>query len=118
MKKVDAPDGLPDIEADPVALDRILTNLIWNASNAMRQRGTLRVTLGPGTICVEDTGKGIPPEDLPKLFTPFFTTRGRAGTGLGLAIVRDLMRQHGGSVSVESEVGVGTCFRLKFRIFE
>ncbi|MDP9170541.1 MAG: ATP-binding protein [Acidobacteriota bacterium] len=113
---VNTPESLPDIAADPLALHRLLTNLISNATSAMQGSGTLRIILRPGIISVEDTGPGIPPQNLALVFNAFFTTKGSSGTGLGLAIVRDVMRQHGGSVSVESKVGEGSRFRLKFRL--
>ena len=66
---------------------------------------------------VEDTGKGIPDELLPKIFDPFFTSKER-GTGLGLAVVHRIMTDHGGSIRIKkTEVGKGTCFSLHFPIY-
>jgi signal transduction histidine kinase len=79
----------------------------------MRGRGRLLFNGIPGAIEVRDSGPGIPPEDLERIFEPFYTTKSR-GTGLGLAIVKDLMRLQKGSVSVQSELGKGTVFTLRF----
>ncbi len=122
------------ILADPTQLQQILTNLAVNARDAMEpQGGTLTFRLDkfvlqpdqgplfpemkPGEwICIEvsDTGKGIPREILPRIFDPFFTTKGPKGTGLGLSQVYGLVKQHQGFIDVESEVGVGTTFRIYF----
>jgi signal transduction histidine kinase len=106
---------LPPIAADPLALNRALTNLISNACDAMEGRGTLSITAAPHTIMVGDSGPGIPRENSRRIFEPFFTTKGAEGTGLGLAIVRELMRRQGGSVSMRSEPGRGSLFTLRFR---
>jgi two-component system NtrC family sensor kinase len=110
-----APALLPAITADPLALNRSLTNLISNACDAMDGRGTLRITASPRMIEVSDSGPGIPVDCLKQIFEPFFTTKGAQGTGLGLSIVRELMRQQGGSVTVHSEPGRGARFTLRFR---
>ena len=68
-------------------------------------------------IYIRDTGVGIPPENLSKIFSPFFTTKHR-GTGLGLAITRTIVEKHGGKITVESEVGKGTAFIVEFVICE
>jgi len=109
----DYEDSLPDILAEPFALHRILANLVTNASDAMRGRGRILFRAAPGIIQVLDSGPGIPPEDLERIFEPFYTTKPR-GTGLGLAIVRDLMRLQQGSVDVWSKPGKGTVFTLRF----
>lgn len=64
-------------------------------------------------VCVADTGVGIPKEDLPRIFEPFFTTKGQKGTGLGLAVIWGIIDNHNGTISVESEVGSGTTFRIR-----
>jgi two-component system NtrC family sensor kinase len=110
---VDFEDGLPDILVDDFSLLRVLGNLASNASDAMRGRGRILFNGIPGAIEVRDSGPGIPPEDLERIFEPFYTTKPR-GTGLGLAIVKDLMRLQKGSVSVRSEPGKGTVFTLGF----
>ena len=112
---LNVPALLPAITADPLALTRALTNLISNACDAMDGRGTLRITASPRTIEVSDSGPGISMAGRRRIFEPFFSTKGAQGTGLGLSIVRELMRQQGGSVTVNSEPGRGAQFILRFR---
>jgi two-component system NtrC family sensor kinase len=112
---LNTPATLPAIMANPLALTRVLTNLISNACAAMNNRGRLRITAAPGVIKVSDSGPGIPAESRMKIFEPFFSTKGHAGTGLGLSIVRELMRQQGGFATVLSEAGEGARFTLHFR---
>ncbi len=103
---------------DPDGLRQISLNLILNAIQAMPEGGTLHLRThrdASGNICleVEDTGVGIPPENLKNLFTPFFTTKPIGeGTGLGLYIVHAIVSRNGGEIQVESEVGKGTLFRI------
>jgi two-component system NtrC family sensor kinase len=106
-------DALPDILAEPFALHRVLANLVSNASDALHGHGRILISAKPGVIEVRDSGPGIPPENLARIFEPFYTTKPR-GTGLGLAIVKDLMRLQTGSVSVQSEPGGGAVFTLRF----
>jgi two-component system NtrC family sensor kinase len=113
---------LPRIQADPLQLHQVFTNLINNAAEAMPDGGklTLRTRTGPTpgfvTIDVEDTGVGIPEENMKKMFTPFFTTKpiGK-GTGLGLAIIYGIVKMHRGQINVKSKVGQGTTFTIKLR---
>ena len=103
----------PCVLAEPVRLGRLLTNLAMNARAAMPTGGTLVLRGGRagsyGTIAVEDSGSGIPPELLPRIFEPGFTTRHAAGgSGLGLAIVQDIVRQFGGFVTADSTPDLGT----------
>jgi two-component system NtrC family sensor kinase len=113
---------LPKIQADPAQLRQVFINLINNAIEAMPEGGrlTLRSRNGPAgmvTVEVEDAGAGIPPENLGKLFTPFFTTKpvGKR-TGLGLAIVYGIIKMHRGQISVHSQVGQGTTFTITLPI--
>ncbi len=115
-------EQLPFAELDAAQLREVLLNLIHNAADAMPEGGkiTLRSAakpLGMVTFEVEDEGKGIPPENLSKLFTPFFTTKpvGK-GTGLGLAIIYGIVKMHRGQISVKSEVNRGTTFTISFPI--
>jgi len=111
-------EGLPAVAADPHQLQELFLGLITNALDAMETGGTLRVVAETGLsdggspvirVLVSDTGSGIPPENLAKVFEPFFTTRSASGgTGLGLAIARRIAREHGGSIRLESESGKGT----------
>ena len=114
--EIDCDDGLPAIDADPDALDRILKNLISNALK-YSQPGLVSVRARTGDdsveVQIEDRGRGIPAEALPRLFEPYYRVPDGAaaarGTGLGLAIVKSLIEAHGGSVGVSSAPGVGTC---------
>jgi signal transduction histidine kinase len=112
-----APD-LPPMQGDRELLRNCLFNFVTNAAQAMPDGGT--ITLGAGydpaaesfRLTFTDQGKGIAPEDLPKIFQPYFTTK-EAGIGLGLAITERIIREHGGEILVESEVGKGTTFTVK-----
>jgi nitrogen fixation/metabolism regulation signal transduction histidine kinase len=108
-------DGLPDIDADPDLLHKAFQNLILNALDAMPAGGTLRLNTaekdGKVRIEVSDTGKGLTPEECSRLFTPYYTTK-QLGTGLGLAIVQSVISDHHGTISVSSEEGRGTTFRI------
>ncbi len=101
---------------DPQLLKSALLNLFVNAVQAMPNGGKLTVTVGRDAehaiIRVEDTGKGIPTDNLDNLFTPFFTTKEK-GTGLGLSEVHKVIQAHHGSIEVNSEVGIGTSFIIK-----
>jgi signal transduction histidine kinase len=111
----DLPPAL--IKADPHQLQQVFLNLFTNAMDAMRDGGTLTVTTktldGNMEILIEDSGQGIPAESLKNLFQPFFSTKefGK-GTGLGLAICKEIIRAHGGDITVESRQGAGTQFRI------
>jgi signal transduction histidine kinase len=109
----------PDLHAsaDPVQLKRALLNLLRNAVQATPPGGAVtlaaRRRLGDRVVLrVSDTGKGIPKEQLDKIFTPFFTTKEK-GTGLGLAFVREIVTDHGGTLSVESNLGQGSSFTVE-----
>lgn len=115
-------ESLPLAELDAAQLREVLLNLIHNAADAMPNGGKITIRTAakpPGmiTIEVQDEGKGIPPEHLNKLFTPFFTTKpvGK-GTGLGLAIIYGIVKMHRGQISVKSEVGCGTTFTISLPI--
>lgn len=112
--------ALPPIMGDGNALQQVLMNLMTNARDAMAGGGEIRIETGPAPgrpgwirLVVADTGAGIPPEDLPKIFDPFYTTK-RAGTGLGLSVTHGIIRDHTGTVDVQSEPGKGTAFILSF----
>jgi len=111
--------NIPPITCSPSQINQVFLNLINNAAQATAAgKGVIQLTTrreGAGHVAVEvaDNGKGIPPEVLPKIFDPFFTTKevGK-GTGLGLSIVYKIVEQHGGRISVDSTVGVGTRFTV------
>ncbi len=113
---------LPTLMFDPDAIHQALLNVVMNAVEACAAEGKgqveVRVLYDPqsqqATVEVSDTGPGIPPEKLESIFEPFVSTKGNRGTGLGLPVTRKLLREHGGDVSVESQLGRGSIFRLWF----
>lgn len=113
----DWPTEVPEIMGDANQLKQVFYNLIRNAIQAMPDGGKLRlsITLNDQVLAVgvHDTGRGISPEALGKLFTPYYTTK-PDGTGLGLVIVARILRAHGAQMGVESEVNRGTTFTLRF----
>ena len=110
-------EDVPPVMADPVQLELALLNLVNNALDAMPSGGVLAVAVAPSAegvrVEVRDTGTGIPPDLLPRIFDPWVTTKeaGR-GSGLGLSIAREVLAAHGGTIAVKSEVGVGSTFTL------
>jgi signal transduction histidine kinase len=116
--KRECPADLPPINADPAMLRQALLNLALNACQAMPDGGSLRITCRAAArrrveVDVEDTGVGIPPEHLEKIFDLYFTTKER-GTGIGLSMVYRIAQLHDGEVEVQSTPGSGTRFRLSF----
>ncbi|HEY4239453.1 MAG TPA: ATP-binding protein [Kofleriaceae bacterium] len=111
-------EGEPIAQADAGQLRQCLINLVRNAADAVAAKGGGHITLRTRTedaqvrIEVEDDGVGIPPDILPKLFDPFFSTKD-GGSGLGLALTQQIVRDHGGDVSVASTVGHGTVFTVR-----
>jgi signal transduction histidine kinase/HAMP domain-containing protein len=111
--------GLPRVPLDPDLMRRTLVNLVENSLQAMPDGGRLSVSAGCTRrngasyleIAVSDTGVGVDPKSLERLFEPYFTTKG-TGTGLGLAIARRAVEEHGGEIRAESQVGRGTTFRI------
>jgi PAS domain S-box-containing protein len=105
-------EGLPCIDANPAAMEQVLTNLTVNALQAAGPGGevtlTVRMQEGRLALLVEDTGPGISKEALPRLFEPFFTTKAIGkGTGLGLSVSHAIVEQHGGVVRAENRSGAG-----------
>ncbi|MGD0891763.1 MAG: ATP-binding protein [Terracidiphilus sp.] len=109
-----APD-LPEVEHDSDQIHQVLLNLLLNAVQAMEGAGTVRVEIGKhgdcASVAVSDTGRGIPEQQLPQIFRPFYTTRGN-GTGLGLSLARRIVEEHHGRIHVTSVVGKGTRFEV------
>jgi two-component system, NtrC family, nitrogen regulation sensor histidine kinase NtrY len=105
-----------EVPADPDQLRRALRNLVLNALDAMPQGGTLTVRTSRHdskvALEVSDTGQGLTPEECDRLFTPYYTTK-QHGTGLGLAIVQSVVSDHKGTITVHSEPGKGTTFRIE-----
>jgi signal transduction histidine kinase len=115
-----APD-LPRVTAQRSQLEQVCMNLVVNAAQALTGPGTVtietvhREDLDQVELRVSDTGRGIEPDRISRIFDPFFTTKeDRHGTGLGLSIVYGIVTKHGGSISVESEVGAGSTFTIRF----
>ena len=109
-------NALPRIQADPDRLTQVLLNLYLNAIHAIDRQGTIRVSASTSgadrvKITVADSGKGIAPEQLAAIFTPYFTTKAD-GTGLGLAVVQNIIEQHGGTIQADSLPGKGATFTL------
>jgi signal transduction histidine kinase len=107
------------VNADVTQLKQVIINLVLNAADAMEEspEKTLRIAVkGRGDwveLALTDSGQGIEKEHLNRVFDPFFTTKGPSrGTGLGLSVCLSIVRQHGGNIVVESEVGVGSTFRI------
>jgi signal transduction histidine kinase len=110
---------IPTITCTPSQINQVLLNLINNAAQAIEsERGTIRLTTrredeAHVAVEIEDNGKGIPPDVLPRIFDPLFTASNNGkGTGLGLSISHKIVEQHGGSITVDSAVGIGTKFRV------
>ena len=120
--QVDAPTPLPLVMADATQAAQALLNLCTNAVQAMgTERGSLLLRLRPAEsqvqLTVQDTGPGMDEATLERVFEPFFTTKPVGqGTGLGLAVVHGILRAHGGTVSVQSQVGAGSSFTLSFQL--
>ena len=116
-------EDLPPIHGNPGKLQQVFLNLLLNAKEAMPGGGRLRVaTLFNGHVAalVNDSGSGIAPEHLKRIYDPFFTTKtmarpgDRRGTGLGLSVSYGIIQEHAGKIHVESAVGAGTTFHLEF----
>lgn len=110
---------LPAIKADLSQLQQVFTNLVVNALQAMPEEGKLSIETSSDKehvyLLVQDSGIGMTQETLKQIFLPFFTTKDiKQGTGLGLSVVHGIVKAHGGSIDVESSIGQGTCFRIKF----
>jgi two-component system NtrC family sensor kinase len=116
--ELDYDPALPLLNCYPQKLNQVFMNLLVNAAHAIEGHGTIHVkTFSDGgdiVVCISDTGKGIAPENLTRIFEPFFTTKevGK-GTGLGLSISYDIIKKHGGVITVESRVDAGTAFTIR-----
>src|SRR4030095_3038732 len=111
---------LPVVHGDPHALQQVLVNLLTNAGDVLEVGGEISLETsrvsgdeGMARLIVRDTGPGIAPEILPRIFDPFYTTKSD-GTGLGLSISYNIVREHKGTIDVESLPGKGTIFVLTF----
>jgi two-component system phosphate regulon sensor histidine kinase PhoR len=119
--------GLPYIQADRARLKQVVLNLLDNAIKYTNPGGSIRVRLehesqNEQLLCsVEDTGEGIPAEDLPHIFDKLYRVRRVhgvpvEGSGLGLTLAREIIHAHGGDISVDSEVGVGSTFKISIPV--
>ena len=119
-------EEVPNVMAAGNQIQRLMLNLLTNARQAIGEVGTIRIRIAyeaktnSVVLTVRDSGSGIAAENLPKIFEPFFTTKsgpdssGKGGTGLGLTACKDIVVQHHGRIRVESTVGRGTAFTIRF----
>jgi signal transduction histidine kinase len=116
--------ALPSVTLDKEQIKQVLLNILLNAVDATPENGTISVITRPLTkngyldyvqVTIADTGKGIPAEDLEKVFTPFYTTK-HTGSGLGLSISHQIVQEHQGTIEVESKQNVGTTFRINLPV--
>ncbi len=131
LLEVSAPTGLDRVLADPGQIEQVILNLVVNARDAMPRGGRLKITLQPAfldenyarshpdarpghylMLSVSDTGSGMDEAIQKRIFEPFFSTKGDRGTGLGLATVHGIVKQAGGHLSVETQVGQGSTFQV------
>jgi signal transduction histidine kinase len=121
LVELELDEDLPRCLVDRAQLKQAFYNLIKNALHAMRPGGILRIRTEAGeshvAISFTDTGHGIPADKIGRIFEPYYTTKSD-GTGLGLMIVQRIVREHGGTIDVESDPGRGTTVRLKLPIYE
>ncbi|MEP0813285.1 MAG: PAS domain S-box protein [bacterium] len=115
--------GLPDINGLSGPIKQIVINMITNSLQSFDEKpGRIDIATGSegdfGYFVVSDDGCGIPPEVLPRIFEPFFSTKGLSGVGLGLAICESIVNQFGGRIEVESEVGQGTRFAVYLPLYK
>ena len=115
--------NISPIQGNPGRLQQVFLNLFLNAKDAMVGGGQLTIATSNGdmvSVRVSDTGSGIAPEHIQRIYDPFFTTKTapkegqNRGTGLGLSVTYGIIQEHAGKINVESEVGVGTAFQLEF----
>jgi signal transduction histidine kinase len=119
--KIDIPDEASQVLADEDQLQQVFINLLINAIHAIRETGTInvrgRIHALDGRqfveIVIQDTGSGIAPEIVEKIFDPFFSTKKDTGTGLGLSIAKDIVKRHGGEIWAESSLGKGSSFFIR-----
>ena len=111
---------LPAVMADESQLQQVFMNILMNAVQAMEERGTITVVTRYVTsancieVAISDTGRGIPAEQIDRIFDPFFTSKTSGdGTGLGLSIAYGIVTTHGGTISVRSEIGKGSTFTIR-----
>lgn len=122
--KLSLDPGVPRVFIDAHQIQQVLVNLIVNAVQATASGGALYVSTYHDAEAdtvkadIRDTGKGIPAEYLPHLFDPFFSTKGVSGTGLGLSVSYGIIKNHKGTIKVESEIGKGTTFCIELPAYK
>jgi signal transduction histidine kinase len=109
--------GIAQVECFPFQLNQVFMNLLVNAAHALEGRGTITIRTGQDDsqvwVEVQDTGRGIKPENLTRIFEPFFTTKPVGqGTGLGLSLAYGIVKKHDGGIEVKSDLGQGTVFKV------
>ena len=114
---------LPKINCFASKLSQVFMNLIVNASHAIEKEGIITITTWAADnsvfVAIHDNGSGVPPENLKKIFSAFFTTKAKGkGTGLGLSICKEIIEKHNGNITVESVVGEGTTFTIQLKVDE
>ena len=113
---VDIQDTVPTVHLDRAQIKQVFFNLVKNALEAMADGGSLKIVFGVGDVYVDisfiDTGKGIAPEEMGRIFEPYHTTKAN-GNGLGLMIVQRIIEEHGGEIELASKPGTGTCFKIR-----
>ena len=121
----DIPEGAYFVKGNHSKLEQILISIILNAIQAMKDKGTLTISVKPDTekkdvaIKITDTGSGIPQEQIKNIFEPFFTTKAVGkGTGLGLSVSQSLVKEHNGEIEVESTLGKGSTFTVILPLYE
>ena len=111
---------LPPVSGNPSELREVITNLVLNAIDAMPRGGNLTIRTKTdrrvNSIHIEDTGMGIPEENLERVFQPFFTTKGSSSSGLGLSVSSGIIHRHGGSIQIKSRPGKGTTFNIRIPV--
>jgi len=113
-------EPVPAVEGEPSEIREAFTNILFNALDAMSDGGAVTITTGVQdgrVVCtIADTGIGMPEDVRQRVFDPFFTTKGERGTGLGLSVVYGIVARHGGEIDVDSRLGAGTTFTLRFPV--
>ncbi len=117
--ELEVDDSLPTIEGDSYNLSQVIMNIVLNSAQAIDGRGRIAIRaqednkVGGIRVDIADNGCGISPDDIDKIFDPFFSTKdGTEGTGLGLSFSKKIIEQHGGELSVKSVVGQGATFSI------
>lgn len=118
-------DDMPPIPADAGGLQQAFMNLLTNATEAVEPRqGAITIASRYDSmhrnviVTISDNGNGIPDDQIARIFTPFYSSKGQKGTGLGLAVAEKVIREHHGSIAVRSKVGEGTCFTITLPAIE